>query len=487
MSILTVRAQIRFGLEQLKPQNKHHVFEDIAREFSRQRICKNILPATGPVSSGGDQGRDFETYKTYISDIVTIPATQLFEGITINGNLFFACSLQKEIFPKIKSDIKSIFAQTSERRPIIYFCVEDVAVAKRNELIQWCQTEFCAELQIFDGQALSENLSDADIFWIAVEFLNIPADIYPKPTNVNKLYAEYRERWIEQALNPVNVSDFCQIKYGLRKATFHENLKPDLPAWMMAMTKLLGNGNYNLKRKVQYEVCVAALRGQHNLTPYKDTVMEYFKDIEEISDPRDLTDIGILLSYCSSAKDLEEFDIDAAYLHKVSKQFVACVDLFLGKINEVNNRCLLLGIRAKSCFLQFLQSETPTYNIDEAFKYWTELIQSVEQAPLFPLEQFSDVLDIMTHYIGTDPRFLELTTTLDELLAKRVGGFTAAEKCRDRAIAFYDNGQIIHAIDHLHRAKVNWFSAETIRGTILASCLIAECYSQLGLMYAAKY
>jgi hypothetical protein len=487
MSIQLVRTQIRFALEQLKAQNKHHGFEDIAREFTRQRICRNLLPATGPVGGGGDQGRDFETYKTYFDDGFTINDTKLFEGVSNNGNVFFACSLQEKIVSKIKLDIKSIFSHTSEKRPVTYFCVEDVPITKRNKLIQWCQDEYDTNLQIFDGQALSENLSDPDIFWVAVEFLHIPSEIYPKSKNGDEWYAEYRKRWIEQDTQPINFSDFCQIKYGLRKATFREKLRPDLPAWMNAIKKFLEDGNPNVKRKVQYEICVVALRGQNNLTAYKNTVIDYFKDIEEISDPEELTDVGVLLSYCSSAKAYGQFDIDAAYLHAITKSFVDCVDKFLKKVKGINTRCILLEIKARSCLLQFLESDVPGADIDEAFEYWYKLIQLVEHAPLFPLEQFSDVLGVLTPYMGTDPRFLELTNKLDGLLAKRTGGFIAAEKCRDRAVAFYKNGNIVQAIDHLHRAKISWFSAETLRGTIITSRFIADCYNQLGLMYAAKY
>ena len=487
MSIQLVRTQIRFALEQLKAQNKHHGFEDITREFARQRICRNLLPATGPVGGGGDQGRDFETFKTYLDDGLSINDTKLFEGVSKSGNIFFACSLRENIVPKIKSDIKSIFSHTSEKRPVNYFCVEDVPTAKRNKLIKWCQDEYDTNLQIFDGQALSENLSDPDIFWIVVEFLHIPSEIYPKSNNDDEWYAEYRERWLEQETQPINFSDFCQIKYGLRKATFREKLKPDLPRWMNAIKKIQEHGGPYLNRKVQYEICVVALRGQNNLTAYKDTVIDYFKDIEEISDPLELTDVGVLLSYCSSAKAYGQFDIDASYLHQVSKCFSTCVDGFLEKANGVNTRCILLEIKARSCFLQFCKSTEPDIDLDGAFEYWYKLIQLVENAPLFPLEHFSDTLGVLTSYIGTDSRFLDLTNKLDGLLAKRTGGFTAAEKCRDRAMAFYENGNIIQAIDHLHRAKINWFSAETLRGTVVSSRFIADCYNQLGLLYAAKY
>lgn len=487
MSIQVVRTQIRFSLEQLTPQNKHHIFEDIAREFTRQKICRNLLPATGPVGAGGDQGRDFETYTTYLDNGITIEDTELFEGASENGNIFFACSIQKNIAPKIKSDIKSIFSQTSEKRPVVYFCVADVAVAKRNELIKWCRDEYDVKLEIFDGQALSEGLSDPDIFWIAIEFLHIPSDIYPKPNNDDEWYIEYKERWIEHDTQPRNFSDFCQIKYGLRKATFNDKLKPDLPAWLDVIKKFLKDGGSYIKRKVQYEICVVALRGQNNLTAYKDTVVAYFKDIEAITSPSELVDAGVLLSYCSSAKLQGQFDIETLYLHETSKRFVNCVDKFFEEVDGINTRCTLLDIKARSCSLQFLNSEEPSTDLDGAFKYWNELIQSVEQAPLFPLDQFSNCLAELTSYIGTDQRFLALTDQLDGLLAKRMGGVIAAEKCRDRAMAFYKNNNIIQAIDHLHRAKISWFSAETLRGTIVTSRFIADCYSQLGLIYAAKY
>ncbi|MCB0309523.1 MAG: hypothetical protein KDD48_09140, partial [Bdellovibrionales bacterium] len=447
----------------------------------------NLLPATGPVGSGGDQGRDFETYKTYLDDDLDIANTELFEGVTKNGNVFFACSLTKQIIPKIKSDIKSIFSHTEEKRPVTYFCDEDVPVSKRNDLIKWCQDEYEIELQIFDGQALSENLSDPDIFWIAEQYLHIPSEIYPKPSNEDEWYSECRKRWIESNTQPYNFSDFHEIKYGLRKATRSESFKPDLPAWIKAIQKFMGQDSDYMKKKVQYEICVAALRGQNNLTAFKDTVVDYFKDVEDIEDPSKLTDVGVLLMYCSGAKHLGQFDVETSYLNDLSQKYMARVDYFLETLEGMNTRCSLLENKAFAYMLPYFASEEPSRNLDETFVHWNELVDLVEQAPLFPLEHFSDNLSVLTPHIGADPRFLEITDKVDQLLSNRVGGFVAAEKCRDRAIAFHDNDQILLAIDHLHRAKINWFSAETLRGTIVASRFIAECYDKLGLMYAAKY
>ena len=50
-----VASQVHFALSQLPAQNAHHTFEEICRHLTRQFICSNVLPATGPVSAGGDQ------------------------------------------------------------------------------------------------------------------------------------------------------------------------------------------------------------------------------------------------------------------------------------------------------------------------------------------------------------------------------------------------------------------------------------------------
>jgi len=487
MTIQAVRGQIRFQLEQLKAHNKHHGFEDIAREFTRQRICRNLLPATGPVSAGGDQGIDYETYTTYLDDDLNVEGTNLFEGVAKNGNIFFACSTQSNIAQKIKSDINTIFVHTQERRPVTYFCVESLPVSKRHGLIKWCREEYDVELQIIDGEALSENLSDPDIFWIAEQYLNIPSEIYPKPVNDDEWYSEYRARWIEHDSKPYNYSDFYEIKYGLRKATFNEKLKSEIPGWIKSIKKFLESGIGQLRSKAQYEICVAALRGQNNLTSYKDTVIDYFEKIESIENPNDLTDAGILLMYCSAAKKLGQFDIDEFYLHEISNKYISRIEYFLETISGINTRCTLLENKARAYLLPYLDGEEPSRNLDKAFQYWCKVVDLVEEAALFPLDSFSDSLGALTPFIGSDPRFLEITDKVDQLLVNRVGGFAAAEKCRDRAVAFYDNGKILLAIEHLHRAKINWFSAEALRGTIIVLRFIARAYSELGLMYAAKY
>jgi hypothetical protein len=65
---LELQQRIRFALAQLASLNRHHDFEHLAHQFACIRVASNMVPATGPVARWGDQGRDFETFRSYITN-----------------------------------------------------------------------------------------------------------------------------------------------------------------------------------------------------------------------------------------------------------------------------------------------------------------------------------------------------------------------------------------------------------------------------------
>ena len=87
---------IRFQLEQLAARNEHHAFEEIAFRIAERRLSSNLLPATGPVSTGGDQGRDAESYYTRLPQ--EPPGAGGFVGRATTEPLVLAASLQKGLY-----------------------------------------------------------------------------------------------------------------------------------------------------------------------------------------------------------------------------------------------------------------------------------------------------------------------------------------------------------------------------------------------------
>jgi hypothetical protein len=170
-------AFIRYQLSKMRSRNEHHKFEDLCRSFSRQRIVSNVIPATGPVSAGGDQGRDFETFLTYSKE--NAGDLGIFLGLESQHTVVFCCSLQaSDISSKILHDIRVVC--TANLMPvdaIVYFTETDVPTSTRHRLVESTMREYQVRLSIIDGEALAESLSEPESVWIPVEYLNVSLDL----------------------------------------------------------------------------------------------------------------------------------------------------------------------------------------------------------------------------------------------------------------------------------------------------------------------
>ena len=481
-----VISQIRFQLEQLSAKNAHHDFEHLCRHLARARICSNIIPATGPVSAGGDQGRDFETFITYLRSSPIANST--FVGMVSQKPIAFSCSLQKKgISSKIKSDINTIMASGSPVEAIHYFCTSDIPVSRRNKLKSWAKEEYSIELEIHDGQSISELLADREVFWIAEWFLGIPSEIYPRTDDEDDWYVRSLEFWKAKKIPDLNYADFYELKAAARHATFSTNVRPDLPFWIRLLEKFIDDGSLpQLKRKAIYEVAVTSLRGLGTLFGQENHLREYFHIIAELEDPVDLEDAAALLNYCIGAVYQNKVQLTVDELSTWRNKLLNRVEERLKAANSPSLKCPLLEIRGYLSLSIDPQKPSPP-DAEDAIKWWTQLTLVVKEAPLFPLERFADRLTNYIGFIGENPKYDSLAQQVDILLADRHGAFIAAEKCRDRAIEFYKKGKIIKALNQLHQAKVKWLAEETLRGSLLSMLFISRLYSELGLSFAAKY
>ena len=483
-----IKSQIRFQLEQLSAKNAHHDFEHLCRYLTRERICSNVIPATGPVSAGGDQGRDFETFRTYLDSSPIANST--FIGMASQKTIAFACSLQKNSVPtKIKSDIKTIMDSGTSVESVYYFSSSDIPVAKIHKLKLWAKENHSLELEILDGQAISELLSDREIFWIADKFLNIPSEIYPRIDD-DDWYDIIFKKWRENDERNFNYANFYELKAVTRHTIFEPKVRQDLPFWITILTKYRTyESPPQLKRKAIYEISVASLKGFGTLDGQENYLREYFDEIPELEDPVELEDANILLTYCITASFRNLVQLTDDELNTWHIKLLKNVEEKLMDVTTPGQKCLLLEVRGHLSL--YINPLNPTHfnadNIEDAIKWWSRLILDAKNAPLFPLERFSDRLTQLIKFIGKNPKYDDLAQQVDVLLEERCGGFIAAEKCRDRAIEFYDNDEIFRAIDQLHQAKIKWFSGETLRGSVLSMLLLSQWYLELKLSFAAKY
>ena len=517
-----IESQVRFALAHMPSRNAHHEFEHICRHLTEQFICSNVLPATGPVSAGGDQGRDFETFRTYLRDELGPHGS--FLGLVSEGTIAFTCTTQADgLLSKLQGDIEKICASGHPVHEIRAFTLESLSVGNRHNLELETWESHQVRLVIHDAESISSLLARPEGFWISERFLSIPSEIRPElPADDESLspdYMERRLRWRDRGRPSPTLGDLLDLKAGLRRATFHKEARCDLPFWLGLIRQLLASAELpaQIQQRARYELAVATLRGTGDFRPVDDVVRVYLDESLAESEPARLEDASALLLYANGAVQRGLTTITPAELQRwnsaliaQTKELIACETLHRRASLQFTLGCLGLHpvltdrdvpdlpMRAGdneaideepliSTRLDCEHLEEFSFTDDSCtHSAWTELVEGLEETPLFPLRTLGDMLQFALPLWRTRDEWRSLVDLVDEAISIRSGKDVVAARARDRAMALLSNGYHLEALEELHRAKVDWWSGDTVRGSLLAMLLMSKIYMDLRLPLAAK-
>uniref|UniRef100_A0AAU2A2M3 Uncharacterized protein n=1 Tax=Streptomyces sp. NBC_00093 TaxID=2975649 RepID=A0AAU2A2M3_9ACTN len=515
-------AYLRFQLSQMRTQNRHHAFEDLCRDFARQNILTNILPATGPVAGGGDQGRDFETFHTYLPN--NLGSTGHFFGIASEETVVFTCTLQvDDIKSKVLKDVASICDQGTPVNRIFSFVEVDVPTSKRHDLIAKVSREYRVTLEIIDGTALAEILTQESNVWIAVQYLNVPTSHIPSQVSGPDWYESEKSRLQTPDSTPHTYGDLENLRTCMRYAKGKEELRPDLEFWIKHASPFLRQSlPQDMQDIASYEIVVARLRGQGDMTAADELAKNFLKRSLGYSEPSKLENSAVLLMY-----------VQGAWLHgstRIGKQWI--VDYLGDLLRRVNSLiasetdpgrlCELLDTKAtllSSTDLAAIPGQAPPLgrylpvpplshshlvdllgqgeivlrddvsilNAEEALRTWLELLKILPRAPLFPVTPLADHISIRAASFVDLQGWSSLTRQLDEHVERQAGLSARAESAWKRARSLLDAGRPLAAIPDLELARKNWLTGDNFEKSVVALGTTAEAFKSLGLFYAAKH
>lgn len=488
-----LQQQIRFSISQLSALNGQADFEKICLHFSRARIHKNILPATGPVQAGGDQGRDFETFHTYLSK--TPEASSFFVGAFSEYAVGFACSLQKHPTKKkgkIFSDVKTIISTGTKVERIYFFSGEDIPVAYRHKCQKEIKDEFKVELDIIDAQALSLHLTDADLFWIAIQYLKVPSEAFPKREDKD-WYTDILREYQNRSNLPDTFEEFSDIKTAIRRIYKDKDFKADLLFWLPKLDEIIDKSplpNF-LKRKATYEKFVASLIGLDNIDGQEQNIEKYFADFDKYTSPADLEDSQVLLSFCYNSLYMGRHHLPKEFLDTIANRLEALLIKRLKSVENIDTRCTLIEIHASFLFHDQRNGRDYPLNMGNYVRKLSELLPLLGDSQFFPIGHFLDrlneILRIFSN-ISVDIEDLEkFIAKIDIIFEKKGGGEVLANKLRERADSYLESKQYFKALQTLHELKIKWYNFETFKGSIISCLLIAHSYHKLNLFFASKY
>ncbi|MGF1472935.1 MAG: hypothetical protein ACFB50_14500 [Rubrobacteraceae bacterium] len=412
-------------------------------------------------------------------------------GRASEGMIVFACSTEKEpARSKIRSDVDKIMAGGETPERIYFFSSEDIPVGRRHAAQEDVWKAHGVRLEVFDAQALTDLLSDHGLFWVAEKYLKLPSDIYPPLPEEGQdgWYVSAKGRWQDQEPVGYNYQEFDEIRWALRHASRTERYHGDVSWWAAKLGRFREDGPERLSRKATYEVVVADLYAFADIRGHEDEIRAYLGAAPSLKEVGDLKDAATFTYFCAGASADGAVDIPEHELGEQWGRLMERVDALLASVyleDSPTTRCALLETAGYLAFFPLDRPEDPV-DPDAAMNRWEQLLALAPNAPLYPLDSFSDFLTRTIELIGDHPRYPGLARTFDELAGRRLGQGAAGDKARQRALAWYDAGQPLRAIDELHVAKVKWFTKETLEGSVLSMLLIGEWYSELGLLLAAK-
>ncbi|GBQ15479.1 hypothetical protein AA0482_1251 [Acetobacter cibinongensis NRIC 0482] len=285
---------------------------------------------------------------------------------------------------------------------------------------------------------------------------------------------------------PFSSSDFFEVKSGLRYATFNIEGRPDLLEWLKLMEVFrLEPCSRETVRAACYEIAVANYRGKSDLNPGKHLIVDFFSDVEAWLAPSDLQNAAILVSYAFSAWGLGHFTCELNEILGWRRLIAGILNREIDASEGPGRLAALLRIRASLATVPENENTVPDPSV--GFDDWDRMLDAADSAPLFPIENFADFINKLTPVLGEHPRFEALAERVEDFVAKKAGPAAAADKSFDRAMVRYQQDDLIHAVQDLHRIQRRWFTGDRLQGFQRATFFLSKSYLELGLAYAAKY
>ena len=464
---------VRYALSQLRARNGFHVFEEACFHLAKRTVTPDLLPATGPVGAGGDQGRDFETFRGHRGD----------EAIA------FVCTLQAEhVKTKIRRDVEKLTAQGEPVDAVYAFCEADIPVAQRNTIKAAVRQEYGVRLEVLDGQAIASLLAEPDNFWIARRFLEVPDAMAPTAPSGPEWYAAAKARWAERTEPAATWGELDDLRRSGREVVFGDGPPADTEFWLERLRPIADAGGSRLGRSAFYQLAVLSLRGTGSLHGLEAEFDAFFAAVGDLEGEGELEDAQVLLSYVATAARIGQANIDPDKIDQWREALAARLDEELSAATTPGRRCSLLFIRG-GLHLVCPGTAAPYSDaaLDAALTTWGALVQLSDDAPFFPIDRLGNVVTVIAPALVGRTGYAAFVKALDEKTAARSGQLAAAGAHRDRAMNLYRAGRTLDALDDLHRARVGWMAEDTLRGSLLATMIMIGCYERLGLGMAVKF
>jgi len=477
---------IKFRLCNLGSENKHHDFEWVCYYVAKNRLYENLMPATGPVTAGGDGGQDFETYNTHIA---RQPFDRIGDARVIAAeHVAFACTLQKDgIKGKLERDLSTILRSAAETREVYYFLAQDLAVGMRNKYKASLQSTHGVPVQIFDASKIADWLAEPALFWIAEEFLSVGSEFSPPPPAMADAawYTATCKSLLGREGLLLSHAVFVEARQAARFAVTTEGHEAEVLKWIGFLSQFQVESVPSwVRRKAEYERLALLARLRRSYVDQESAVSGYLEAVD-VSNVNDISDSIVILTYAFTFSRQSLCSLSGTDIHNHYKALVIAIEGILDQAETPSLRCELFAMRGRIEMMNREHSSAVDV-VGAAMRWWERVFEDSDNAPLFAFKPFADELLLWserTHLFGAlDPLLDRATATMSRFEAQ----MSLADMDRTRGVSAMRAQSLGRAVRFFFRAREGLFVRDSLYGSLLASMTLAECFRELGCTSAAR-
>lgn len=463
-------------------------------------------------------------------------AIDLIVHITTVDDLVIAVTTQRDDIPtKIRNDLAKISTDSGPVDRVIYFTVSPVNVSKRHELQKYARETRSIALDIWDAQAIANELAAHDLFYLAVDHLHLPSSLAPERPEAEAAlpdwYLQDRANWRGRSELASTVGELVDLREGLRFSAFNLEARADLPDWIAAARRLRdaaksnpAKGGSALLSRIEYELVIATAFGMSTLLPVDSVVRDLFaRQQREEPDPGVVVDSITLLRVIEymQSRGLTRVDIDEvdAWLDNLERT----VDRMLANADGPNARAQLLSAAAilalgpaslthdvrrrldpdaipdlgkihrslseakrNGLTLPSAPVDGELRDLNKGMGYLVELATLLPSTPLVPINELTTIFDMTAPLLVDHADYPTVRQALDDATVERAGLAAAGDRAQSRAVALLQAERPVMALREIHTAKLDWLRGESVEGAAIMMLLAARVYYELRLPLAAK-
>lgn len=474
------RDYFAYFMDTLTNEGREKEFEVFSRKIAESEICPNLLPQTGP-TGGGDSKVDSETYP--VSD--TLSETWYYGdgNIAAQERWAFAISAKKDWKPKVKSDVEKIAkvnTETGRKYTKIFFMTNQfVSDKQRAEMEDKLRKLFNIDVRILDRNWFLEKVFSGNNKHIAIQCFHLSQSFADHMEIGSKDYQRKQElEKIESALrSPTDIKELERLGMAERSVVLSRELE-------VPKDKMIGilDRQRRLTEKYGTKVEVAESIYDYAWTIYwwyGDKELYYKKYLEyekitvgewNVQQLKNLTTLwSNLYAIAHENPDLIPFDKHTEILENEHKRFIE-------DLTKPNS-----SLEAKASF-QIIRTLLG-HDIEDILKDYIEIINNSDGNLDFDLYSINKILMDIPIF-KQSPLYSDVFELLVDKMGKRSQDLKIARMLISRGNDILD--EPYEAIKFYSRAITKLFKEESKKDLIMALVQMANCFENVGLLWAAR-